>query len=66
KKVTNHVGFILREHQRNYFIDATFLDDAVVQRRPLREDDPVMYSGVYVIGSITDNQTLMQHWLFAP
>lgn len=57
-----HVGFLLVEQSKVYFIHADFFNGKVV-RELASTSEAFTSTGIYVLGQITGNKPLMKRWL---
>jgi hypothetical protein len=57
-----HVGFLLVEKGKVFFVHADFINGKVV-RQPASTSEAFNSSGLYVLGQLTRNPALMNKWL---
>lgn len=57
-----HVGFVLRENGKNYFIHSDYFNGKVT-REELGSSTAALSSGRYYLGSLSGNRPLLEEWL---
>lgn len=58
----NHVGFVVRENDTNYFMHSGFTGKAVVVKELLSESDIIQGSYNFMIGDLLGNDTFIEQW----
>ncbi len=60
----NHVGFAIRENDKNYFMHSGFTGEAVVVKEILSESDIIQGSHNFMIGDLLGNENVINQWKF--
>lgn len=61
--LSNHVGFLYIKASEVYFLHSTFLEPGEVVAELASESDAFMWSDVYYLSSVSNNEKLMDLWL---
>ncbi|MEM7654619.1 MAG: hypothetical protein AAF399_00710 [Bacteroidota bacterium] len=61
--LSNHVGFLLVENGKGFFLHATYVSPSIAFREPVETSPVFHYSDIYVIGTPLDIQGILREWV---